>query len=179
VPDEPDVGDHDDDEAGEGDQLAGEELAERDPKVRTPLDTYKDVEPSPMPAIAPDGGFAPGPIGQPPPIPAATPEHFICLRGPCRSYWQMETFIASGNPKSTWDPVHGLKDPTTGEPLRVPRQISRSCLTHPGTTTELTDDNVYECSRWDPLTPRELKKREGRRSKYLGIHPEHDPKRRT
>jgi hypothetical protein len=140
-------------------------------KYKRVTDQFADVEIGGL-AAAPDGGIAPGPIGDTPQVPAATPEQFICLRGPCRYYWQLETFFASGNPTSTWDPEHGLKD-EHGNPLRQPSQISRSCLVHPGTETELTDDLVYDCSRWDPLTPREAKRREKRRSRYLKLHPDH------
>ena len=150
----------------DSDSTVDDELV--DDKVKTPLKQYEDIEPAPLPPIAPDGGFAAGPIGLPPSVPAATPETFICLRGPCRHYWQIETFMASGNPSETWG-EGGLVDPLTNEPLRAPRQISRSCLAHPGTETELTDDCVYECNRWDPLTPREVKKRNARRSKFLKV----------
>jgi hypothetical protein len=140
-----------------------------DDKTKSPIDQYKDVELGGLPPIAPDGGFAPGPVGIPPSVDAATPDNFICLRGPCRHYWQMETFMASGNPKETWGP-DGLKD-ERGAPLRVPRQLNRSCLAHPGTETELTEDCVYECNRWDPMTPREVRKLDKRRRVYLKLNP--------
>lgn len=144
-----------------------------DDKHRTPLDQYKDVELGGLPPLAPDGGFvAQGPIGQAPAVPAATPQSFICLRGPCRHYWQLETFMASGNPIDTWGP-DGLKDPETGKPLRIPRQINRSCLAHTGTETELTEDTVYNCNRWDPLSARELRKLDKRRRVYLKLYPDH------
>lgn len=151
-----------------------------DEKVRVPLDTYKNFQPGGLPPIAPDGGFVPGPIGNPAPVDAATPENFICLRGPCRHYWELKSFMASGNPQETWDPVLGLKDPLTGKPVTVPRQISRSCTAHPGTETDITEDCVYDCSRWSPLTEREVRKNPDnkRREKYLKLHPEHrGPKR--
>ena len=145
---------------------------DEDDKSRTPIEQYKDVELGGLPPIAPDGGFAPGPVGMPPGVDAATPANFMCLRGPCRHYWQIETFMASGNPKETWGP-DGLKDPDTGLPLRVPRQISRSCVANPGHETELTEDCVYDCNRWDPLSPREVRGRDKRAAKYLKLHPEH------
>lgn len=145
----------------------GEDEDDRDPKYRIPLGSLDDVD---------LGGLAmPGPVGMAPSVPAATPEHFMCLRGPCRHYWQLETFFASGNPKETWDAEDGLKN-EDGTPVRMPRQISRSCLAQPGMETELTDDNVYDCNRWDPMTPRELRQQAKRRSKYLKLHPEHRPK---
>ncbi len=143
-------------------------------KHRSPTDAYKDFEPGPLPAIAPDGGFVPsaGPIGLPAAIPPAHPDSFICLRGPCRYYWQLETFLESGNPKETWDPEIGLKD-EHGEPIRMPRQITRTCLAHPGTTQELTEDTVFSCNRFDPLSPREVKGRQKRIEKYLRRYPQH------
>ena len=146
------------------------EKSDDEGKRKAPIDQYKDVELGGLPPIAPDGGFVPGPIGVPPAVPAATPENFVCLRGPCRHYWEIETFMASGNPIETWGP-DGLKDPD-GNPLRIPRQINRSCLAHPGTETELTEDTVYNCNRWDPLSARELRKLEKRRRVYLKLYPD-------
>ncbi len=115
-----------------------------------------------------------GPIGSTPPIPAADPVTFICLRGPCRHYWHFEAHMDSGNPKETWDPEIGLKD-EDGNPIRQPRLIQRVCLAHPGVETELDDTTVYECSRWSPLTPREVRKLEKLRKSYYKRFPEHDP----
>jgi hypothetical protein len=144
-----------------------------DGKRRIPLESFDDVELGPL-QIGPDGGIA-GPIGVPPAVEAATPEHFICLRGPCRHYWAFETFMASGNPKETWDPETGLKD-LDGNPIRPPRQVSRSCTAQPGIEIELTDDCVYECNRWSPISPRELKRENRRREKYYRQNPSHRPK---
>lgn len=143
-------------------------------KIKSFGDQYADVELA-LPAIAPDGGFAPGPVGVPPAVPSATPDHFICLRGPCKFYWELETFMAIGNPKDTFGP-DGLKDPETGVPIRAPRQVNRVCLAAaPGLEYELTDELVYDCSRWTPMTARELKQQNKRRSKYLKIYPQHRP----
>ena len=141
-----------------------------DGKHRSLVDQYKDVE-LPPPAMGPNMTPMMGPVGSSPAVPAATPDHFVCLRGPCRHYWQLETFMASGNPAMTWDPEVGLKD-EDGKPIRVPRQINRSCLVHPGTETELTEDSVYSCSRWDPLSPREVRARQKRIDKYLRNYPQ-------
>lgn len=141
---------------------------------KVPLGAFDDVELGGLPPIAPDGGFAPGPVGTAPSVPAATADNFVCLRGPCIHYWQLETFFASGNPKETWG-EDGLKN-ADGSPVRMPRQISRSCLAHPGTETELTDDAVYFCSRWEPMTAREAKARAKRIAKYFKNYPEHRPK---
>lgn len=140
-----------------------------DEKHKTPIDQYSKIEASPLPPMAPDGGFADG-VGQPPPIPAFAVS--VCVRGPCRHYWELETHMASGNPAETWDPVVGLKD-VAGNPIRMPRQINRSCLAHPGTETEITEDCVYACNRWSPLTPKELKIRRRGEQEYYDNHPEH------
>ena len=142
-------------------------------KIKAPSEQYKDFEPSAM-AVAPDGGIAPDGVGMAPAVPAATPEHFWCLRGPCRHYWELHTFMASGNPADTWNSEDGLKD-ESGNPLRIPRQVNRSCRLQKGTETELTEDCVFYCTDWDPLTPRELRKRDKRQRKYFKLHPEHLP----
>jgi hypothetical protein len=142
-----------------------------DKRGRTPLEQWEKVPASPMPPIAPDGGIAPGyGVGLAPAVPAATPANFVCLRGPCRHYWEVHTFMASGNPSATWG-EDGLKD-EAGQPIRQPRQINRSCLSAPGSEMELTDDTVYFCNRWDPMTPRELRRREKPQQRHLKMHPE-------
>jgi hypothetical protein len=134
-------------------------------KHRAPAtDTYADWEPTPLAAAA-DGGIAPGTVGELSNVPAATPRNFVCLRGPCRHYWQIETFFGAGNPVGTWEELG----------LREPRQISRSCLVHPGTETEVTEDCVFGCNLWDPLSPREARKREKRREAHYRRFPGHRP----
>lgn len=141
-------------------------------KVKAPIDQYADFEPAAL-VVGPDGAPVLGALGNPPPIPAATPANFVCLRGPCRHYWEFTSYMSSGNPAGTWGD-DGLKD-DAGNHIREPRQINRVCLAHPGTETELTEDCVFDCNRWDPLTPRELKRRDKRRSKHLKLHPDHAP----
>ncbi len=149
-----------------------EDELEDDDDIKAPRERYANIEPADLPVIGPDGGFAPGAVGVPPSVPAATPENFVCLRGPCRHYWQRSTFMASGNPDSTWG-EDGLKDVDTGEPLREPRQIDRTCLAHPGTETELTEDTVYECSRWVPVSPLRRLTDGLRKLVHLKLHPSH------
>lgn len=143
------------------------------PKQKSPTDQYRLTE---LPAIPMGPGLVPqiGPVGQSKGPPAATPATFICLRGPCRHYWELETYFDAGNPESTWDPEIGLKD-ADGKPVPKPNQHTRTCLAHVGTETELTDDTVYNCNRWSPLTPREVKKLTKLRRTYFRRHPEHDP----
>jgi hypothetical protein len=133
-------------------------------KVKSPLEQYDNVESAPLPPIAPDGGFAPGAgVGMPSSAPPADPEHFVCLRGPCRHYWELVTYMGAGNPEDTWAELG----------IREPRQINRSCLAHSGTETELTENCVFACNLWDPLSPREARKREKRRERHFRRYPEH------
>lgn len=132
---------------------------------KSPKDQYQDIEPAPLPPVAPDGGLVATGVGPPTPVPAATPRNMICLRGPCRHYWELVTWMGAGNPAGTWEELG----------VREPRQINRSCIAHPGTETELTEDCAFDCSRWDPLSPREVRKREKRRERHYRRHPDHRP----
>jgi hypothetical protein len=60
----------------------------------------------------------------PAPIPPATEQTFVCLRGPCRWYWQRSEPFGDG--------VH--------------RQRLRFCTFGPE-SVELTDGNVLDCNR--------------------------------
>lgn len=146
---------------------------DEDHKHVDPGSKLADVELGPI-AMGPNLTPLLGPVGSTPPIPDATPELFVCLRGPCRHYWQFSSHIESGNPKETWDPEIGLKD-EEGNPIKQPRQINRVCLVHPGVETELDDNLVYDCSRWDPLSAREVRRQEKAKAKYYKRHPEHAP----
>jgi hypothetical protein len=141
-----------------------------DAKHKSPLDQYRHIEPGPL-AIGPDGGIIPGLMRPPPAAPMATAATFVCLRGPCRHYWELTTHVESGNPAGTFGP-DGLKDPATGRPLAAPRQINRACLVHPGTETELTDDSVYACNMWEPMSPRDLRIRLKARERFYKQNPE-------
>lgn len=161
-------------------QGGAQSLVEQDdnPRRKRPAAQYQGIPPAQLPPMAPDGGPSPVAIAAPPPMPPATPELFVCLRGPCRHYWELVTHLESGNPADTWDAEEGLVDPQTGAAVRQPRQINRTCLVHPGLETDLTDDLVYSCDRWDPLIPGErlLKRRDKNRHLYFKLHPEHRPR---
>jgi hypothetical protein len=244
-----------------GDDAADELVSFDDERRRVPADTYAKVPGMGPLVIGPDGVPKLGGIGQPAPLPPRTAEHFICLRGPCRHFWQLQTHLVSGNPSMTWDPEVGLRpikqcptcggralphvapalalssttacghtptqgkwsvnsdgQPTTIYPCRLvaghegahhhdpnkppapqpvkcpecddsgyivdlegpvvkePKQHTLSCMLQPGIDTDLTDDNVYDCTHWDPLMPKELAKRDKRRREYLKRHPEHATK---
>lgn len=124
-----------------------------DDKVKSLDSRYADFEP----AAAPPGGPAVGYAAEPAEVAdAMTPENTICLRGPCRHFWQLVSTAPMGNPKGTFEELG----------LREPRQYSYACLTHPGTETDLGEDVIYECSRWDPMTNRELVRLRRRRDDY-------------
>lgn len=90
-------------------------------------------------------------------IPDATPEQFVCLRGPCRHYWHLVTDAHVGNPAGSFEAMG----------LEVPKLHHHTCLLNPGQETEFAEDCAYDCSRWDPFSPRELKKIEKRRNAYF------------
>ena len=92
----------------------------------------------PPPAAYPEG-IVPG-LAAPLPLPPRTPEHFICLRGPCQYYQRWVTAFAAGNPASFW------------EGREPPKQINHRCAI---LDVVLTDEHVYECSLWHPREPGE------------------------
>jgi hypothetical protein len=100
-------------------------------------------------------------IGQPAPMPPRTPEHFVCLRGPCRYYWHLVTSAQEGNPGDTWEHLG----------IPQPRLHHHTCLLGPE-EVDFADDNAYECSRWDPLDPEEQVLVMQRRERYFTRHPE-------
>lgn len=146
-----------------------EQDEEEDELERRALADYTDVDLGGV-SMSPNGALVG--IGQPSAAPAATPATFICLRGPCRHYWELESFIETGNPKGTFGP-NGLKD-AEGRAIREPRQISRSC-TNAVPETELTEGTIFDCNRWDPLLPDDTKARSKRIEKFYKINPHHRP----
>jgi hypothetical protein len=133
-------------------------------KTFEPASKYDNVEPAPLPPMAADGGPVPGAgIGQPAPTPKATADNCVCLRGPCRHYWHLVTTFPSGNPGETWEALE----------IDEPRQHHHLCLVHEGLETDLTDDCVFECSRWDPNSDDD--QRDSDREKYYAAHPDHRP----
>lgn len=129
-----------------------------DPKAK-----LENWEPSPLPPIAPDGGFAPQGVGNTAVIPDWTPENTMCLRGPCRHYWHLVTMTEAGNPEGTWEEL-GIKEP---------QQHSHTCLVQLGIETDLGENCVFECSKWEPLTHVERDSIDIIRKEYFDEHPEH------
>ena len=115
-----------------------------------PLDAILSA-PAQLP-ITPDGGIAPQGVGMPEPIPEATLESMICLRGPCRHYHEMTSKFPAGNPTGT---LNGLPD-----------QINRSCTYVPGSCTDLVDECISACNNWDPVDLEYTEAREARRVEW-------------
>lgn len=101
--------------------------------------------PRELPTVANYAPGGPHSLGDPEPVPERTPENLICLNGPCRYFWSMETMGHSGNPASYWRELG----------VAPPRQRHLSCLRDPSGETDFTDDNVYTCNQWDPMTREE------------------------
>lgn len=127
-----------------------------DDSLIDPLDALLSAEPSAAPVPGPDG-FFPNIVMDPEPLPEATPEHFICLRGPCRHYMETSVMFPASNPRGQ---------------LKKPKQITRMCSALPQTYMDLTDENVYTCSKWSPLTPAELTAEEQLREDYYQRNPQ-------
>lgn len=133
-------------------------------KTFEPAAKFDDIEPAPLPPMGTDGAPVPGAgIGLPAGPPKWTADNSVCMRGPCRYYWYLVTTFPSGNPADTWEAIE----------VPEPHQHHHLCLVHPGLETDLTDDCVYKCSRWDPQPP--CAAREARRESYYEAHPEHRP----
>lgn len=127
-----------------------------EPRETTPAERgYGDFQPAEIP-VSPDGGIAPGFAGVGTPAPAPSFDESICTKGPCRHYWRLTTMFDAGNPAETWEAL-GVSEP---------RQRHHVCLVNPGMETNLGDDLVYECNRWDPLEEHELIQLERRRESY-------------
>lgn len=123
-----------------------------DSKFKDPLDDILSADLAPLP-VGPGGDFIPG-IGnyEQEPLPPATPEHFVCLRGPCKHYMELRQNFPVGNSAGTLE--------------RLPVQISRSCLRLVGVEIELTDTTVRDCNQWDPTDDVLVQLRRTNREKF-------------
>lgn len=115
------------------------------------------LPPAPSDALA---GLTSGPESPPP----RTPEHLICLRGPCKFYWNFVSKGDWGNPSSTW---------TADMP--APRVHHHVCLRSKGLSEELdfSEEHIYSCNQWAPMSAIERASIENRRRAYFDSHPEH------
>lgn len=93
-------------------------------------------------------------IGSPVTAPPRTPEHLVCMRGPCRHYFYRVTLAESGNPASTWEALG----------RQPPRQKIHLCLLDK--EFDYDDDTVFECSKHDPMTVSEVAELRHRREQY-------------
>lgn len=117
-----------------------------------PMDTLLDTDFGPIP-MGPQGEFVPATAAfESEPIPPASEDNFICLRGPCRHYFEMKVHFSAGN--------------TRGTLTSVPILTKRSCTRIVGYEVDLTEEIVYSCNEWDPYTPAEIDAREARRNTY-------------
>jgi len=108
----------------------------------------------PLPGELPHDGFVPPQMVHYP-LPERTPENFVCVRGPCRHYWHLVTDAHVGNVIGTFEDLG----------REVPKLHHHVCLLSQQ-ETEFEEDIAYECSRWDPLEPKELLQIQKRRDRY-------------
>jgi hypothetical protein len=92
------------------------------------------------------------------PMPDYTPENVICLRGPCKHYWEMKLFFESGN--------------TEGTMPEAPKYTQRACLRQSGVVQNLNDDVVFECSSWEPMTKVERNVQDAAREEFYQENPQ-------
>lgn len=111
-----------------------------------------------VPIVPGPGGFMPSLPLVPEPIPPATPETMVCLRGPCKYYVEIVSMFQHGNTKGTLE--------------RAPRQQNRFCRAIEGTDIDLTDELVFECNTWEPLLKAETLVRTARRAQWAAEQEE-------
>lgn len=117
-----------------------------------PLDNILDQDFGPVPVggnseVIPTGGFF-----DTEPLPAASEENFICLRGPCKFYMETTVRFNAGNTAGTLD-----HDPVL---------VRRGCMRISGYEIDLTDENVVDCSEWYPRSKDENKALKKARAQY-------------
>lgn len=135
--------------------------AKEDPeKLIDPLDAFLSTDLPPL-AVSPDGSARPGIIGEPFKIPDATPENFICLRGPCRNYFETQMVFGVGN----------TRDSLETEPILIKRMCTRVA----GLDFDLTDECIKKCSDWSPYTEAELNDVAARQDNFYQRFPQFKP----
>ena len=126
---------------------------------------YDEAEVGGVLAIGAGGGIAASPVGEPPPTLPATPEHFVCLQGPCKHYWKLVTPFDAGNPASTWKALG--REP--------PKKTHHTCLVNPGHETSFGETVALECNLHTPLLAADLRERTSKLISYYRAFPEHHP----
>lgn len=119
------------------------------------LDALMSADSAPLPPMAPDGGFMPSPMGEPASIPEATPETMICMAGPCRHYVEQSAWFPSGN--------------VEGSPGYNARETVRYCDRLRSAHISLTDEIIFDCNAWIPLSPAETKERAKNRERLVQL----------
>jgi hypothetical protein len=85
----------------------------------------------------------------------ASPKNFICLRGPCRHYFEARGPFPTG--------TKGFEAPTV---------INRVCMRLPGTFLDLFDEVVEACNCWDPRDVSSEADINARRDAYRAANPD-------
>lgn len=120
-----------------------------------PLEALLQQSPAPLP-VGPDGGFMPTTV-DPGPSPKPSAETFICLRGPCRYYFETR-MIADVHNRALLD-----------------KQLvahSMYCHRMPGYVLDLMDEpGVLDCNEWNPYNQAEVRDRDFNRQAWLEKNP--------
>lgn len=131
-------------------------IIEDDDKLEN-LNNFDDFQPGALPpeVVAPPtaSGVPHLPLAPPIPLPPAVPEHFVCLRGPCKHYMEIQS-------------PSDVENRTLGY---LPVQTSRYCRGVQGALLALDDDTVFACTEWDPRVGDYSL--DQRRAEYLKAHP--------
>lgn len=124
-------------------------------KDKDPLDTLLEEEiASPIGANAGSGAM-PGRSLFATPIPDASPDSMVCLRGPCEHYVQITQRLKHGNTEGTFAP---------GE---EPALTTRFCGYFAADPIDLTDEVVWDCSEWCPRDPADVAERKRIRDAWV------------
>jgi hypothetical protein len=94
-------------------------------------------------------------MGEPAPIPEANIDTMICMAGPCRHYVSQIVWFPSGN--------------TEGSPGYDAKEEVRYCDRLRSAHISLTDELVFQCNCWEPLSEEEIEKRKQYATRLIGI----------
>ena len=119
----------------------------------------EDFEPSALPPIGPDGAPEIPPMRK-----DAVPPPRLCEAGPCRHYHTFTIQLDAAQPIAA--------EVENGRLIgRAPRpemhiHVHHYCYPETGIETELGALPVLQCSRWEPLTPAEIRARADREAEF-------------
>jgi hypothetical protein len=94
-------------------------------------------------------------------MPEFTAENVICLRGPCRHYWETKQYFEAGNTAGTLD--------------HAPMYTQKICLKQPGVIVNMNDEVVKECNAWEPLDNLATTQRDKAREEFYQRNPQFRP----